>query len=100
MARDKKDTSTIQVTQIKSAIGRKPGQKETLIGLGLNKLNKTSVLEDTPSVRGMVNKVKHLIRVEWDNQLELVAVYIPKETWLWNWMKYAITKVQQKIANA
>ena len=62
MARDKRDTSTIQVTQIKSAIGRKPGQKETLIGLGLNKLNKTSVLED--SVRGMVNKVKHLIRVE------------------------------------
>ena len=64
MARDKKDTSTIQVTLIKSAIGRKPGQKETLIGLGLNKLNKTSVLEDTPSVRGMVNKVKHLVRVE------------------------------------
>ena len=64
MARDKKDTSTIKVTQIKSAIGRKPGQKETLIGLGLNKLNNTSVLEDTPSVRGMVNKVKHLIRVE------------------------------------
>ena len=64
MAKDKKDTSTIQVTQIKSVIGRKPGQKETLIGLGLNKLNKTSVLEDTPSVRGMVNKVKHLIRIE------------------------------------
>ena len=64
MARDKKGKSTIQVTQIKSAIGRKPGQKETLIGLGLNKLNKTSFLEDTPSVRGMVNKVKHLIRVE------------------------------------
>ena len=64
MARDKKDTSTIKVTQIKSAIGRKPGQKETLIGLGLNKLNKTRVLEDTPSVRGMVNKVKHLVRVE------------------------------------
>ena len=64
MARDKKDTSTIQVTQIKSVIGRKPGQKETLIGLGLNKLNKTSVLEDTPSVRGMVNKVKHLNRIE------------------------------------
>ena len=64
MARDKKNTTTIQVTQIKSSIGRKPGQKETLIGLGLNKLNKTSVLEDTSSVRGMVNKVKHLVRVE------------------------------------
>ena len=64
MARDKKNTNTIQVTQIKSAIGRKPGQKETLIGLGLNKLNKTSILEDTPSVRGMVNKVKHLVRIK------------------------------------
>ena len=87
MARDKKNTTTIQVTQIKSAIGRKPGQKETLIGLGLNKLNKTSVLEDTPSVRGMVNKVKHLVHVEWDNQLELVVIDIPKETWLWDWTK-------------
>jgi len=64
MARDKKDTSTIEITQIKSAKGRKTGQRETLIGLGLNKLNKTSVLEDTTSVRGMVNKVKHLVRVE------------------------------------
>ena len=52
MARDKKNTTTIRVTQIKSAIGRKQEPKETLIGLGLNKLNKTSVLEDTPSVRG------------------------------------------------
>ncbi len=55
---------TVTVTQIASAFGRKPGQKETLIGLGLNKIRKTRTLEDTPSVRGMIRKVAHLIRVE------------------------------------
>ncbi len=64
MAKEKNNIQTLRVTQVRSAIGRKPGQKETLIGLGLNKLNKSSVLEDTPSIRGMVNKVKHLVRVE------------------------------------
>ena len=64
MAKEKNYIQTLRVTQVRSAIGRKPGQKETLIGLGLNKLNKSSVLEDTPSIRGMVNKVKHLVRVE------------------------------------
>jgi large subunit ribosomal protein L30 len=59
---DKK--ATVTVTQIKSPIGRKPGQKETLVGLGLNKMHKTRTLEDTPAVRGMINKVKHLIQVE------------------------------------
>ncbi|MBL6597488.1 MAG: 50S ribosomal protein L30 [Alphaproteobacteria bacterium] len=59
---DKK--STVTVTQVKSPIGRKPGQKETLVGLGLNKMHKTRTLEDTPAVRGMINKVKHLIQVE------------------------------------
>ena len=59
---DKK--ATVTVTQVKSAIGRKPGQEETLVGLGLNKLHKTRTLEDTPAVRGMINKVKHLIQVE------------------------------------
>ena len=54
---------TVTVTQIASPIGRKPGQRETLIGLGLNKLHRTSTLEDTPSVRGMIAKVQHLIRV-------------------------------------
>ena len=60
----KSKTSTVTVTQIKSALGRKPGQKETLVGLGLNKVRRTRTLEDTPSVRGMINKVKHLIQVE------------------------------------
>ena len=52
---------TVTVTQIKSAIGRKFDQRQTLIGLGLNKIRRTRELEDTPSVRGMINKVKHLV---------------------------------------
>lgn len=55
---------TIKVTQIGSSIGRPEDQRATLIGLGLNKMHKTSVLEDTPSVRGMIKKVAHLVRVE------------------------------------
>jgi large subunit ribosomal protein L30 len=55
---------TVRVTQTKSAIGRLASQRQTLIGLGLNKIGRTSELEDTPSVRGMINKVKHLVRVE------------------------------------
>jgi large subunit ribosomal protein L30 len=55
---------TVKVTQIGSPIGRKPGQRETLIGLGLNKMHKTSELEDTPAVQGMIRKVAHLIKVE------------------------------------
>jgi large subunit ribosomal protein L30 len=54
---------TVRVTQTKSAIGRKSDQRRTLIGLGLNKIGRTRDLEDTPSVRGMINKVKHLVRV-------------------------------------
>ncbi len=55
---------TVTVTQTRSAIGRKPDQRQTLKGLGLNKINRTRVLEDTPSVRGMINKVSHLVSVE------------------------------------
>lgn len=55
---------TIRVTQIGSPIGRQAYQKATLIGLGLNKMHKTRELEDTPSVRGMINKVSHLVKVE------------------------------------
>ena len=54
----------VKVTQIKSAIGRKSDQKQTLIGLGLNKIGRTRDLEDTPAIRGMIDKVKHLVRVE------------------------------------
>jgi large subunit ribosomal protein L30 len=54
---------TITVEQIASA-NRRPGiQTETLIGLGLNKLHKRRVLEDTPAVRGMINSIPHLVRI-------------------------------------
>ena len=55
--------SKITVMQVHSPIGRKSDQRKTLIGLGLNKLNRTSILEDTPSIRGMVYKVKHLVKI-------------------------------------
>ena len=55
---------TIKVTQIGSPSGRPQDQHATLIGLGLNKRHRSRVLEDTPSVRGMITKVRHLIRVE------------------------------------
>ena len=55
---------TVRVTQTRSAIGRLSSQRKTLIGLGLNKIGRTRELEDTPAVRGMINKVKHLVRVE------------------------------------
>lgn len=56
--------STVTITQTGSSIGRRRDQRQTLIGLGLNKLNRTRTLEDTPSVRGMINKVQHLVRVD------------------------------------
>jgi large subunit ribosomal protein L30 len=59
------DTSkTVTVVQTGSPIGRKPGQRETLIGLGLNKMRRSSTLKDTPEVRGMIRRVAHLLRVE------------------------------------
>ncbi len=56
--------TTLRVTQIGSPIGRRNDQRQTLIGLGLNKMHRTRDLEDTPSVRGMINKIPHLVRVE------------------------------------
>ena len=53
----------IKVKQISSSVRRQPYQKKNLIGLGLNKLNKTVELDDTPSIRGMINKVNHLVEV-------------------------------------
>jgi len=55
---------TVTVTQVHSAAGRLADQRQTLIGLGLNKINRTKTLGDTPAVRGMINKVKHLVRVD------------------------------------
>ena len=54
---------TIKVTQIGSPIGRKSDQRATLVGLGLNKMHRTRELEDTPSVRGMVNAIPHLVAI-------------------------------------
>ena len=57
------DKNKLVVTQIKSPIGRQSDQKKTLIGLGLNKIGRSKILNDTPSIRGMINKVKHLVEV-------------------------------------
>jgi large subunit ribosomal protein L30 len=54
---------SIKIKLVKSGIGRKSDQKKTLIGLGLNRVGKIRELEDTPSVRGMVNKVSHLVKI-------------------------------------
>ncbi len=54
----------IRVTQTGSPIGRRGDQRQTLVGLGPNKMNRSRELEDTPSIRGMVEKVSHLVRVE------------------------------------
>ena len=54
----------IAIIQTKSSIGREKSQGSTLIGLGLNKIGKKVQLDDTPSIRGMINKVKHLVKVE------------------------------------
>ena len=54
---------TIKVQQIGSALRRQHTQRETLVGLGLNKIGRQSDLPDNPMTRGMINKVKHLVRV-------------------------------------
>jgi large subunit ribosomal protein L30 len=61
---DTQDAKTVTVVQTGSPIGRKPGQKATLIGLGLNKMHRSSTLVDTPEVRGMIRRVAHLLRVQ------------------------------------
>lgn len=55
--------ATVTVKQIGSPIGRTKDQRETLKGLGLNKMHKVRTLEDTPSVRGMINKIPHLVQI-------------------------------------
>jgi large subunit ribosomal protein L30 len=56
-------TKTVTVEQIGSPIRRPDKQEKTLIGLGLNKMHRTRTLEDTPSVRGMIAAVSHLVRI-------------------------------------
>ena len=55
---------TVKVTQVKSSIGRLPKHRATLKGLGLRRIRQTVELEDTPSVRGMINQVSYMIKVE------------------------------------
>ena len=54
---------TVTIKQVGSHIRRPPDQQATLIGLGLNKMNRVRTLEDTPSVRGMIAKVAHLVEI-------------------------------------
>ena len=58
-----KTGNTVTVEQIGSPLRRDPRQRKTLVGLGLNKMNRRRTLEDTPAVRGMIKKVGHLVRV-------------------------------------
>ena len=55
--------ATIKITQTGSPIRRAPSQRQTLIGLGLNKMHRTVELADTPAVRGMIKKVQHMVSV-------------------------------------
>ena len=59
-----KTKKTVRVTQVRSPIGRPKDQRQTLIGLGLNKMHRSRELEDTPAVRGMIGKVRHLVTVD------------------------------------
>jgi large subunit ribosomal protein L30 len=63
MAAETKSGKTVTVEQIRSPQRRPAAQRQTLIGLGLNKLRRQRTLEDTPAVRGMIAKVGHLVRV-------------------------------------
>lgn len=60
---DKKSGKTVTVQQTGSPLRRRNDQRATLIGLGLNKMNRRRTLEDTPAVRGMIRKVSHMVRV-------------------------------------
>jgi large subunit ribosomal protein L30 len=58
-----KDSKTVKVTLVKSINGTRESHRATVRGLGLRRLNSSSVLEDTPAVRGMINKVSYLVKV-------------------------------------
>lgn len=57
-------SETIKITQVKSGLDSNEKVRATLVGLGLTKMNKTVVRKNTPEIRGMLNKVLHLVRVE------------------------------------
>ena len=58
------EKKTLKVTLVKSTIGTLESHRATVVGLGLKKIRQTRVLEDTPAVRGMINKVSYLVKVE------------------------------------
>ncbi|MDR3467984.1 MAG: 50S ribosomal protein L30 [Xanthobacteraceae bacterium] len=58
-----KAAKTIKIEQLGSPIRREASQRATLVGLGLNKIGRVAELEDSPSVRGMIAKVQHLVRI-------------------------------------
>ncbi len=65
MAKAKKETgATVKVTLVRSVIGRIEAHKATVKGLGLRRMHHTVELQDTPAVRGMINKVNYLLKVE------------------------------------
>ncbi|HYN53220.1 MAG TPA: 50S ribosomal protein L30 [Methylotenera sp.] len=64
MAKAKKDASGIKVTLVKSVIGRIEAHKATVKGLGLRRMHHTVELQDTPAIRGMINAVGYLLKVE------------------------------------
>ena len=57
-------SAKLKVTQIGSSIGRPKDQRATLVGLGLNKMHRSRLLDDSPAIRGMIDKVQHLVHVE------------------------------------
>ena len=58
------EKKTLKVTLVKSTIGTRESHRATVVGRGLKKIRQTRVLEDTPAVRGMINKVSYLVKVE------------------------------------
>ena len=62
MAKD--TTNKVKVTLIKSTIGKKASHKDTVVGLGLKKINHTVELKDTPEVRGMIKSINYLLKIE------------------------------------
>jgi len=60
----KKAGKTIKVTQVKSSVARLPNHKACMLGLGLRRIGHSVVVEDTAAVRGMVNKINYLVKVE------------------------------------
>lgn len=64
MAKAKKEVSTVKVTLVKSVIGRIEAHRATVKGLGLRRMHHTVELQDTPAIRGMINTVGYLLKVE------------------------------------